>query len=119
MLAPERGGMSEDEPHTSSEAGSTLAGLGLSDLRPGYQPVVDLRDGRVVGYEALVRGGPGPPLGAPAGPFARARAPPAPGRARPRGGGGGGPPTAPPPAARLRCAASTSRAPARSRCSST
>src|SRR5918997_5878773 len=28
------------------------------DLRPVFQPIVDLRDGAVVGYEALVRSGP-------------------------------------------------------------
>ena len=28
------------------------------DLRPVFQPIVDLRDGAVVGYEALMRGGP-------------------------------------------------------------
>ena len=42
----------------SQQDGRTLQGLGLSDLRPVYQPVVDLRDGHVVGYEALLRGGP-------------------------------------------------------------
>src|SRR3954452_10767710 len=73
MLAPDGGGMSEDEPHTSAEAGATLARLGLSDLRPVYQPVVDLRDGRVVGYKALARGGPRPPLESPAERFAAAR----------------------------------------------
>src|SRR3954452_12647856 len=73
MLARRRGGMSDGEPETTSEAGSVLARLGLSDLRPVYQPVVDLRDGRVVGYEALVRGGPGSPLDSPAELFAAAR----------------------------------------------
>jgi EAL domain-containing protein (putative c-di-GMP-specific phosphodiesterase class I) len=65
--------MSDGEPQTTSEAGSVLARLGLSDLRPVYQPVVDLRDGRVVGYEALVRGGPASPLESPAELFAAAR----------------------------------------------
>jgi len=65
--------MSEGEPQTTSEAGAVLARLGLSDLRPVYQPVVDLRDGRVVGYEALVRGGPASPLESPAELFAAAR----------------------------------------------
>src|SRR4051794_41384508 len=73
MLAPKRGGMSEGEPHTSAAAGATLARLGLADLRPVYQPVVDLRAGRVVGYEALVRGGPQSPLESPAELFAAAR----------------------------------------------
>jgi EAL domain-containing protein (putative c-di-GMP-specific phosphodiesterase class I) len=50
-----------------------LARLGLSELRPVYQPVVDLRDGRVVGYEALVRGGPETSLESPAELFAAAR----------------------------------------------
>src|SRR3954468_14651976 len=65
--------MSNGEPHTTWEAGATLARLGLSDLRPVYQPVIDLRDGRVVGYEALVRGGPHSPLESPAELFAAAR----------------------------------------------
>ncbi|MEA2135038.1 MAG: hypothetical protein QOC68_2947 [Solirubrobacteraceae bacterium] len=73
MLA-RNGGMSAGEPDTRTEAGSTLARLGLADLRPVYQPVVDLRDGRTVGYEALVRGGPGSPHESPAEMFAAARA---------------------------------------------
>ena len=40
---------------------------------PVYQPVFDLRDGRVVGYEALVRGGPDSDLESPAELFAAAR----------------------------------------------
>src|SRR5215217_7286257 len=65
--------MSDGERPITAEAGSTLARLGLSDLRPVYQPVVDLRDGRVVGFEALVRGGPESPLDTPAELFAAAR----------------------------------------------
>jgi EAL domain-containing protein (putative c-di-GMP-specific phosphodiesterase class I) len=65
--------MTDGEPDITPEAGSTLARLGLTDLRPVYQPVVDLRDGRVVGYEALVRGGPRSPLESPAELFAAAR----------------------------------------------
>jgi EAL domain-containing protein (putative c-di-GMP-specific phosphodiesterase class I) len=56
------------------EQGRTLQGLGLSDVRTVYQPVVDLRDGNVVGYEALVRGGPDNALRSPAQLFERARA---------------------------------------------
>jgi EAL domain-containing protein (putative c-di-GMP-specific phosphodiesterase class I) len=73
MLAREVG-VSAGVPNSNSEAGATLAGLGLSDLRPVYQPVVDLRDGRVRGYEALVRGVPGSRLETPAELFAAAHA---------------------------------------------
>ena len=66
--------MSDGEPEIPSEASATLARLGLADLRPVYQPVVDLRDGRVVGYEALIRGDPASPLSSPAELFAAARA---------------------------------------------
>ena len=66
--------MSDGEPENPSEASATLARLGLADLRPVYQPVVDLRDGRVVGYEALIRGDPASPLSSPAELFAAARA---------------------------------------------
>ena len=62
------------QPEIPSEPSATLARLGLSDLRPVYQPVVDLRDGRVVGYEALIRGDPSSPLASPAELFAAARA---------------------------------------------
>jgi EAL domain-containing protein (putative c-di-GMP-specific phosphodiesterase class I) len=65
--------MTESAAHPDPEAGTTLARLGLSDLRPVYQPVVDLRDGSVVGYEALVRGGPHTDLESPAELFAVAR----------------------------------------------
>ena len=72
MLA-RKAGMNTSVPDTPSEAGATLARLGLADLRPVYQPVVDLRDGRVVGYEALVRSGPESPHDSPAEMFAAAR----------------------------------------------
>ena len=65
--------MNESAAQPDPEAGTTLARLGLSDLRPVYQPVVDLRDGNVVGYEALVRGGPHTDLESPAELFAAAR----------------------------------------------
>jgi EAL domain-containing protein (putative c-di-GMP-specific phosphodiesterase class I) len=58
----------------SQQDGRTLQGLGLSDVRTVYQPVVDLRDGHVVGYEALVRGGPENELHSPAELFEHARA---------------------------------------------
>ena len=35
-----------------------LGPVGELDLRPVFQPIVDLRDGAVVGYEALMRSGP-------------------------------------------------------------
>ena len=53
---------------------ATLARLGLLDLQPVYQPVVDLRDGTVVGYEALARGRADSGLESPAQLFAAARA---------------------------------------------
>ena len=65
--------MTDPETQITSDAGTTLARLGLSDLRPVYQPVVDLRDGRVVGYEALVRSGPASPPASPAEMFELAR----------------------------------------------
>jgi len=65
--------MTESARQPNPQAGTTLARLGLSDLRPVYQPVVDLRDGHVVGYEALVRGGPDTQLESPAELFAAAR----------------------------------------------
>ena len=55
------------------DPGTTFARLGLPDVRTVYQPVFDLRDGHVVGYEALVRGGPGSDLESPAQLFAAAR----------------------------------------------
>ena len=63
----------EDAAARTRRPGATLARLGLSDLRPVYQPVVDLRDGHVVGYEALVRGGPHTTLESPAELFDAAR----------------------------------------------
>ena len=43
-----------------AERGGTarLGPVGDLDLRPVFQPIVDLRDGAVVGYEALMRSGP-------------------------------------------------------------
>ena len=65
--------MTTYEPDLPSQPNAILARLGLDDLRPVYQPVVDLRDNRVVGYEALVRGDPASPLSSPAELFAAAR----------------------------------------------
>jgi EAL domain-containing protein (putative c-di-GMP-specific phosphodiesterase class I) len=58
----------------SHDKDARLGRLGLLDLRPVYQPVVDLRDGRVVGYEALTRGGPASRAELPEQLFAAARA---------------------------------------------
>ena len=66
--------MTTYEPEIPSESSAVLARLGLSDLRPVYQPVVDLRDGRVIGYEALIRGDPSSKLASPGELFAAARA---------------------------------------------
>jgi EAL domain-containing protein (putative c-di-GMP-specific phosphodiesterase class I) len=48
--------------------------LDLLDIEPVYQPVVDLRDGRIVGYEALARGRGGNGFDSPEPLFAAARA---------------------------------------------
>src|SRR4051794_14841086 len=66
--------MSPADPQPDSAHGRTLEKLGLADVRTVYQPVIDLRDGSVVGYEALVRGGPDAALSSPAQLFAHARA---------------------------------------------
>jgi len=66
--------MTSADPPSLPDAGATLARLGLLDLRPVYQPVVDLRDGHVVGYEALARGRADLELESPAQLFAVARA---------------------------------------------
>ena len=66
--------MTPDQPAPDADADATLARLGLLDLQPVYQPVVDLRDGRVVGYEALARGPADSKLESPAQLFAAARA---------------------------------------------
>jgi EAL domain-containing protein (putative c-di-GMP-specific phosphodiesterase class I) len=66
--------MTPDQPATAASADATLARLGLLDLRPVYQPVVDLRDGNIVGYEALARGRADLGLESPAQLFAAARA---------------------------------------------
>jgi len=42
----------------SDAAVATLGPVDQLDLRPAFQPLVDLRDGTVVGYEALMRSGP-------------------------------------------------------------
>ena len=55
-----------------SDPGTTFARLGLSDVRTFYQPIFDLRDGSVVGYEALVRGETGSDLESPEQLFAAA-----------------------------------------------
>ena len=77
------------------------------DLRPVFQPIVDLRDGTVVGYEALLRGdGDGPRRAADAARGGAPRGQPAGARSR--------------RAATPRCARPTSTGSApRSRCSST
>lgn len=62
----------EHPPHP--DPGAALERLGLLDVQPVYQPVVDLRDGRVVGYEALARGRADLELESPAELFAAARA---------------------------------------------
>jgi EAL domain-containing protein (putative c-di-GMP-specific phosphodiesterase class I) len=66
--------MTPDQPPPVTSADDTLARLGLLDLRPVYQPVVDLRDGHVVAYEALARGPADSELESPAQLFAAARA---------------------------------------------
>ena len=60
-------------PPEAQDPGTTFARLGLSDVRTVYQPVFDLRDGSVVGYEALVRGESGTDLESPAQLFEAAR----------------------------------------------
>jgi EAL domain-containing protein (putative c-di-GMP-specific phosphodiesterase class I) len=54
-------------------AASRTPDAGLDDIRSVYQPIVDLRTGDVVAYEALARGPAGTPLESPAALFARAR----------------------------------------------
>ncbi len=56
-----------------SDPGTTFARLGLIGVRTFYQPIFDLRDGSVVGYEALVRGETGSDLESPEQLFAAAR----------------------------------------------
>jgi EAL domain-containing protein (putative c-di-GMP-specific phosphodiesterase class I) len=60
-------------PEDSQDPGTTFARLGLPEVRTVYQPVFDLRDGSVVGYEALVRGESGSDLESPAQLFEAAR----------------------------------------------
>src|SRR5829696_4897395 len=50
-----------------------LAVFDAADIEPVYQPIVDLRDGSVVGYEALARGRGGNGLASPEALFAAAR----------------------------------------------
>ena len=52
-------------PEDAQDPGTTFARLGLSEVTTVYQPVFDLRDGTVVGYEALVRGASGTDLESP------------------------------------------------------
>ena len=66
--------MRPQEGEPGPDPGATFARLGLPDVHTVYQPVLDLRDGNVIGYEALVRGGPGTDLESPAQLFAAARA---------------------------------------------
>ena len=61
-------------PVAQPTAAPTGAGALRSTVHAVYQPIVDLRDGAVVGYEAFVRGPAGSPLEAPAELFAAARA---------------------------------------------
>jgi EAL domain-containing protein (putative c-di-GMP-specific phosphodiesterase class I) len=58
------------EPEDGAMAGMFDAG----NIEPVYQPIFDLRDGRVVGYEALARGRGGNGLASPEALFAAARA---------------------------------------------
>lgn len=60
-------------PEEAQDPGTTFARLGLADVRTVYQPVFDLRDGNVVGYEALVRGESGSELESPQQLFEAAR----------------------------------------------
>ena len=57
-----------------SADGSELDALIDGGIRPLFQPLVDLADGRVVGYEALARGPQGSALATPDAMFAAARA---------------------------------------------
>ncbi len=54
--------------------GGALGGFDVTDIEPVYQPIFDLRDGSVVGYEALARGRGGNGLASPEALFAAARA---------------------------------------------
>ena len=57
-LAPGRAAAVE-WPHAGRGGGQARLGpVDELDLRPAFQPIVDLRDGAVVGYEALMRSGP-------------------------------------------------------------
>ncbi|MDO8187959.1 EAL domain-containing protein [Conexibacter sp. JD483] len=66
--------MPESAPVAARDTDALDAALRPGGLRPAFQPIVDLADGRPVGYEALARGLPGAALARPDQLFAAARA---------------------------------------------